>query len=335
MINKDLNILNRDHYPVILDVTLRDGGYLNNWNFNDQQIETAIYTAEIMGADIIEIGYLDDSPDLPTAASWPPYVLERYRKKRKDVIIAAMVRPSVKNPVTVIRSRKDFIDLIRIPVDLRNTDPANQLAKICDAFEIPYSFNLTSITCYQIPEIEIAVCSLQKSAGIIYIADSRGALLTEAVPDVVGAIKEHWAGHIGYHAHNNLGLAIKNTEEAIKSGCSFIDGSICGIGLGGRNLNLKDAIQIAGKEKNSALLEKIAFEICEVNLGVNALGNEKNLFTLSGERNIKMEWVQLMLEQLGLEATTVIIQKIPNAKMFHHSELEQFIDKQYWEKLKW
>lgn len=321
--------------PVVLDVTLRDGGYLNNWNFNEQQIETAIHSAETMGADIIEIGYLDDKPGLPITASWPPELLNRLRKKRRNIIIAAMVRPSVERAVSVLSSRKEFIDLARIPVDLRNTEPANRLSEICDTLEIPYTFNLTSVTCYHLHEIEKAAGSLRKSARIFYIADSRGALLTEAVAGVVGAIKEHWAGPVGYHAHNNLGLAIKNTEEAINCGCSFIDGSICGIGLGGRNLNLKDALRIAGKQSYATHEDDIASEICEENLGVNPPADEMSLFTLSGERNIKMEWVQLMYEQLGLNATAQILQNIPYSNMFDYLELKPYIDNQTWQKIRW
>ena len=41
----------------ILDCTLRDGGYVNNWNFGKETIEAiSKYLAEA-GVDIIEVGF--------------------------------------------------------------------------------------------------------------------------------------------------------------------------------------------------------------------------------------------------------------------------------------
>ena len=45
----------------ILDCTLRDGGYVNNWGFSQPQIFKIIESLEASNVDIIELGYLDDS----------------------------------------------------------------------------------------------------------------------------------------------------------------------------------------------------------------------------------------------------------------------------------
>ena len=43
----------------ILDCTLRDGGYINDWEFSNQQINNIINSLEKSNIDIIECGYLD------------------------------------------------------------------------------------------------------------------------------------------------------------------------------------------------------------------------------------------------------------------------------------
>ena len=43
----------------ILDCTLRDGGYINNWKFSNKQISNIIDSLEKGGLDIIECGYLN------------------------------------------------------------------------------------------------------------------------------------------------------------------------------------------------------------------------------------------------------------------------------------
>ena len=45
----------------ILDCTLRDGGYVNNWSFPQSQILKIIESLEASNVDIIELGYLNDS----------------------------------------------------------------------------------------------------------------------------------------------------------------------------------------------------------------------------------------------------------------------------------
>lgn len=132
--------------PVVVDVTLRDGGYLNNWQFSEANIRTAIVEASKMGADIIELGYLSDEEGLPVASSWKPEHLEAIQDIKQNVKFAAMCLPAVKNPELVVGSRKGLIDFIRIPVDLRNTPLANKLARICESYDMPYSFNLTGLS---------------------------------------------------------------------------------------------------------------------------------------------------------------------------------------------
>lgn len=329
------SVFNQIPRPVILDVTLRDGGYLNDWQFSMKSIEIAIKSAIKMGADIVEIGYMDDKPGLALAASCPVKFLETAVQWKGSSLLAAMVRPSVENPGRVLEKRKKYIDLARIPVDLRNTEPANKLSHNCLKNNIPFTFNLTSVSCYSMNNIEKAARSLNSDAMAIYIADSRGALQPNDVINIVKVIKNCRDGPVGYHAHNNLGLALKNTEAALHAGCQLIDGSLSGIGLGGRNLNLKLAVDTAKNYRGDLSDYKTEFDVSEELLGVPPPADEMVVYYLSGEKNIKMEWVQLMIEQLGIEVTSRILMKIPRCDLFHENELRPYIGEKNWEKLKW
>ena len=44
----------------ILDCTLRDGGYVNNWQFSYSQVTKITKSLEKANIEIIELGYLDD-----------------------------------------------------------------------------------------------------------------------------------------------------------------------------------------------------------------------------------------------------------------------------------
>lgn len=44
----------------LLDCTLRDGGYINNWNFGEEEIRDILFNLAKSGTDIIECGFLSD-----------------------------------------------------------------------------------------------------------------------------------------------------------------------------------------------------------------------------------------------------------------------------------
>ena len=44
----------------ILDCTIRDGGYINNWNFNKLQVCELYKTLIKANIDIIEVGFMDN-----------------------------------------------------------------------------------------------------------------------------------------------------------------------------------------------------------------------------------------------------------------------------------
>lgn len=86
--------------------------------------------------------------------------------------------------------------------------------------------------------------------GII-LMDSAGASTPEFVKRVVSTLYDHLNIEIGFHPHNNLGMAVSNAYTAIQCGASIIDGTVGGFGAGAGNCQL-EALQ--------ALLEKEGIE---------------------------------------------------------------------------
>lgn len=74
--------------------------------------------------------------------------------------------------------------------------------------------------------------------GVI-LMDSAGASLPEAVSRRVSYLKNHLSIEIGFHAHNNLGLAVANSLAAIKAGANIIDGTARAFGAGAGNCQLE------------------------------------------------------------------------------------------------
>ncbi|WP_461611598.1 4-hydroxy-2-oxovalerate aldolase [Cytobacillus kochii] len=87
------------------------------------------------------------------------------------------------------------------------------------------------------PEKIVEQAKLMESYGadIVYVVDSAGALLPNQVTTRIKAMKETIGVEIGFHAHNNLSLAMANTLAAIEAGATRIDGSVRCLGAGAGN----------------------------------------------------------------------------------------------------
>lgn len=84
--------------------------------------------------------------------------------------------------------------------------------------------------------------------GVI-LMDSAGALTPEMVKNIILTLKESLNIEIGFHAHNNLGLAVSNTYLALQEGATIVDGTIRGFGAGAGNCPLEVLIALLIKER--------------------------------------------------------------------------------------
>ncbi|NLB98457.1 MAG: 4-hydroxy-2-oxovalerate aldolase [Lactobacillales bacterium] len=103
------------------------------------------------------------------------------------------------------------------------------------------------------PEVIVEQAKLMESYGadVVYVTDSAGAMVPDQVRERVTALKENLSIPIGFHAHNNLGLAVGNSLVAIEAGATYIDGSIRALGGGAGNTQTEVLI---------AVLEKMGIE---------------------------------------------------------------------------
>ena len=80
---------------------------------------------------------------------------------------------------------------------------------------------------------------------VLILMDSAGAYVPENVSERISFLKKKLKNlPIGFHAHNNLGLAIANSIEAVKAGASMIDGCARGFGAGAGNAQLEVLIAV-------------------------------------------------------------------------------------------
>jgi 4-hydroxy 2-oxovalerate aldolase len=73
----------------------------------------------------------------------------------------------------------------------------------------------------------------------VTMMDSAGAMLPDEVKKRIDILCRALDIRIGFHAHNNLSMAVANTLAALEVGASIIDGTLKGFGAGAGNCQLE------------------------------------------------------------------------------------------------
>jgi len=305
----------------IMDVSLRDGGYLNNWQFRKDQVKRICYILDDIKIDYIEVGYLSDELCLGMDNKTALELLAEIKKNIDHSELVLMVNPKNKAVGNMLFNFSDYISFIRIPCDFTNLKNALILAENVKKTNIKVSLNLISISQYNYDELFdfIATISNSNLIDVLYIADSRGSLHPEEVLAIIQNIKLYYHKPIGFHAHDNLDLALANTLISIKAGCEFVDGSVKGFGLGGGNTHINLLLKyVKGVDAGSSEVKASFRELVQLLNLVKPKGLERQLYRFSAAKNLEQEWVPILMEKYS-DNSLAIIKSIPK-KVYKNNE---------------
>jgi 4-hydroxy 2-oxovalerate aldolase len=84
-------------------------------------------------------------------------------------------------------------------------------------------------------------------AEAIMLMDSAGALLPTDVAERVQTLVQALHIPVGFHAHNNLAMAVANSITALESGAAILDGTARGFGAGAGNTQLEVLVAVLHK----------------------------------------------------------------------------------------
>ena len=76
---------------------------------------------------------------------------------------------------------------------------------------------------------------------IIYLEDTFGDMNPEKVVELSKLTKKSFSGHVGFHAHNNKGLALINSITAVKEGITYTP-TVMGMGRGAGNAQTENLL---------------------------------------------------------------------------------------------
>ena len=234
----------------LLDCTLRDGGYLNDWRFGEDDIKYTIEHLVKAKMDIVEIGFLRDEEYISGRAVFRDIMkaseyLDLYNNKNRP-LFSLMVEQFNPYPTKKLPYRdKTNIDAIRIIIWKRLIPEAVEYAKKFRDKGYQVCIQPERVNQYTIDEFKsmIETVSLIDPMGI-YIVDSNGFLCKNDLLTYLKAAHDVMNPSIslGYHGHNNLLETVGTAESLVELGLDrkiIIDGSILGMGRSSGNLPIE------------------------------------------------------------------------------------------------
>lgn len=227
---------------LILDCTLRDGGYYTNWDFTEKKTDTYFRAMNTLPIEYVEIGYRSPvySEYLGKYFYCPDFVIDNARSLMPDKKIALMLNEkdiTAENVDMLLATCRGKVDLIRFAVDPNRIKKAITLAGIVKSMGFEVALNLMYMS--KIASDQSVLSEIKAISGEIdylNLVDSYGGVYPDQVAEIVKYCKEITSIPLGYHGHNNMELAFANTLAAISSGCEIVDSTVTGMGRGAGNL---------------------------------------------------------------------------------------------------
>lgn len=230
----------------VLDCTLRDGGYVNDWQFGDENAKQIVRQISQTGVDYVEVGFI----------KLCDYIADKIQFSKMEQI-AKLFRPSKQKlslivevgygyPVDAFPERNEnTVDLVRVIMWKRMLDKGFDYCKELIAKGYEVGIQATRTEQYSDEEFASFVDKFSEiSPKGIYIVDTFGLLTEDKLLNYATIADAHMGDDImlGYHAHNNMQQAFANAVAMSKHAWKhdiMLDGSVLGMGRGAGNLPLE------------------------------------------------------------------------------------------------
>lgn len=233
----------------VLDCSLRDGGYLNDWNFGNRAMLDTFTRLNSSGIECVEIGFLDDRREFDENRSIQPdtrcYDKIYKNIKTKKTTVVAMIDYGTCSIDHVGLCENSFIDGIRIIFKKPNMYKAVEFAQQIKKKGYKVFLQLVSITSYSDRDMLDFIEAANKiDPYAISIVDTYGLMHKEKMLHYFHLLDFNLKPDIkiGFHSHNNFQLAYANAIELVKQKTNhdiILDGSVFGIGKNAGNTPLE------------------------------------------------------------------------------------------------
>lgn len=228
----------------IVDTTLRDGSHAVSHSFTPKQVQEIASGLDCCHVPFIEVSHGD-------GLAGSSYNYGFLKTPEQDLLLAAnssiehgkltvLLLPGIGTIDDLKRAKDCGAKAVRVATHVTEADISGQhirAAKEMGLFAVGFL-----MMCHMQPPENIAKqAKLMESYGADYInlADSAGYMMPQDAFERVDAVLNAVNIPVGFHAHNNLGMACANSLAAVEAGASYIDATLRGLGAGAGNTQLE------------------------------------------------------------------------------------------------
>lgn len=226
--------------PDILEVTLRDGSYLIDFQFTAEDTANIATALEGVGFRWIEIGhglglYASQAGKGAAAASDEEY-LEAAAQALKLAKWGMFFIPGIGREEDLRLAARYGMSFVRIGTNVTETVQAEPYIVLAKELGFIVSYNAMKSYAVTPAEFGKVVARVHSwGADIACLVDSAGSMDPDSVAAYLRAAKAESPSPLGYHGHDNLSLAMANTLRAIEEGAVLVDSSLQGMGRSAGN----------------------------------------------------------------------------------------------------
>jgi len=264
----------------LLDCTLRDGGYINNWDFGNQTARNIASKLIDAGVDIIELGFLESSQNgnldrtINPSTDWFEKIFSGLDKKSSEFVVMLDYGSCPAENLASHRA-ESVIDGIRVAFKKNEIDSALSFCEEIKSKNYKVFLQPVSITDYSEEDLKYLTEEVnQLNPYEMSIVDTCGLLSKNEIEKIFITADKFLNENIilGYHGHNNIQTAFSNSinfSELIKSRNTIIDGALYGMGRGAGNTPTELLIKYfneksTGDYQIEPIIEIIDTEISEI-----------------------------------------------------------------------
>ena len=230
----------------VLDCTLRDGGYCNQWRFGKDNISMIVQALLEANLDIIECGFLSNSAPSDPDRSKFNSVDEINRiipKDKSGKLFVAMINYGEYDADSIPNFSNLGIDGFRIAFHKKNRNEAMTLCKRIQSKGYKVFIQpMVSVSYTDFEFLDLITSANEFCPYAFYIVDSFGVMKNKDLLRFFYLVENNLSSNtrIGFHSHNNLQLAYSNAISLLHTQGThdlIIDCSVMGMGRGAGNLN--------------------------------------------------------------------------------------------------
>lgn len=232
----------------LLDCTLRDGGYINDWEFGHNNIINVFERVAESRVDIIEIGFIDDRRPYDYNRSIFPDTTSIRRiygmAKHSTPVVVGMIDYGTCDINNIEPCHKSLLDGIRVIFKKHRMHEAMEYCRQLKKMGYKVFSQLVSITSYSDEElIELTKLVNDVQPYAVSMVDTYGLLYPSDLLHYYDILEKNVDASvsIGFHAHNNLQLAYANSITFIEQARQYntrdvvVDGTLYGMGKSAGN----------------------------------------------------------------------------------------------------